>query len=274
MDWYIMDITIENLIKIENPEDYKIHFAVWNGSEHPLDVFVRSRDEWQGWNSWRSEKRDRFSRKYIFSMIRYHQHDKWLFGGIFEVKARHKASYTVELLEKGQEFIGRLLVHYQSPGTPTSVYNFEKHYEKLIVSQIFDRPYSGEHFCGYENINHDFHILETIFKTNKIDWKAALEHVKGVYLIVDKKNGKMYVGSAHGDSGIWSRWREYIDTGHGGNKNLMEIIAKESFDYARNNFKFSLLEYYSMKTDDKVIIDREQYWKNVFLSGAFGYNEN
>jgi hypothetical protein len=30
-----------------------------------------------------------------------------------------------------------------------------------------------------------------------------LENVKGVYLIVDKSNGKMYVGSAYGDTGIW-----------------------------------------------------------------------
>jgi len=269
-----MDITIDSLFRIENPEAYKIHFAVWDGSKHPLDVFVRSRDEWQGWNSWRSEKINRFSRKYIFSMIRFHQQDKWLFGGIFEVKARHKASYTVELLEKGHEYIGRLLVQHQSPGTPMSVYYFENHYEKMIVSQIFDKPYSGESFCGHENINHDFHILETIIKTAKNDWKTALEYIKGVYLIVDKNNGKMYVGSAYGDSGIWSRWGEYIDTGHGGNKDLMEIIAKEGFDYARNNFKFSLLDYYFMKTDDQVIIDREQYWKNVLLPGTFGYNKN
>ena len=30
-----------------------------------------------------------------------------------------------------------------------------------------------------------------------------------------------------------------------------------------------------MKTDDKVIIEREGYWKGVFLSrGKFGYNGN
>jgi hypothetical protein len=30
-----------------------------------------------------------------------------------------------------------------------------------------------------------------------------------------------------------------------------------------------------MKVDDKVIIERESYWKEVFLSrGQFGYNKN
>ena len=257
--------------------EYKIHFAVFS-DDHPLDVFVRSRDEWQNdWNNWRGENgKDDFNRKYIFSLMRfYHQPDKWLFGGIFEVKTRPKgAYYTTELLEKGQEYIGRLLVHHPGPGVPGRAFTTEKYYADLIVSQIFNKPYSGESFCGYEDINHDFKILESIFKNDINNWKAALEHVKGVYLIIDKSNGKMYVGSAHGDSGIWSRWGEYIDNGHGGNKELMDIIAKEDIDYARNNFKFSLLEYCPMKTDEKVIIKREQYWKDVLLSGKYGYNKN
>jgi len=270
----IMDITVDSLFRIENPEDYKIHFAVYS-DEQPLDVFVRSRDEWQGWNSWRGNNRDDFSRKYIFSLIRfYHQPDKWLFGGIFEVKAKNKDSYEIELLEKGKEFIGRLLVHYPGPYSRGRAFYLEKHYTKLIVSQIFNKPYSGENFCGYENIDHSFDILENIFKTNKSDWKAALENVKGVYLIVDKSNGKMYVGSAYGESGIWSRWSCYIGTGHGWNDELTKLVVKEGFDYARQNLKFSLLEYRAMKTDDQVIIDREQYWKNVLLSGTYGYNKN
>ena len=271
-----MDIKINSLFRIENLDDYKIHFAVWNREENPLDVFVRSRDEWQGWNSYREKNgKDDFSRKYIFSLIRfYHQPDKWLFGGIFEVKTRQKgAYYTTELLENGQEYIGRLLVHHPGPRVPGRAFTTERYYADLIVSQIFDKPYSGETFCGYENIKHDFNILESIFKTNKIDWKAALENVKGVYLIIDKSNGKMYIGSAYGESGIWSRWACYIGTGHGWNDELTKLIDKEGFDYARKNFKFSLLEYRSMKTDDKVIINREQYWKNILLSVTYGYNK-
>jgi hypothetical protein len=39
--------------------------------------------------------------------------------------------------------------------------------------------------------------LLKIDKQGKADWKAALENVKGVYLIVDRSHGKMYVGSAY-----------------------------------------------------------------------------
>lgn len=270
-----MDIKVDSLFEIEKQDDYKIHFAVWDGATKPLDVFVESKDEWHNWNSWRG-KNNRFSRKYIFSLMRfYHQPDKWLFGGIFEVKTRQKgAHYNTELLDKGREYIGRLLVHHHGPGVPGSAFYLERYYSQLTVSQIFDKPYSGEKFCGYENIDHDFHILETIFKTGKNDWKAALENIKGVYVIVDKNNGKMYVGSAYGESGIWSRWACYIGTGHGWNDELTIIIDSEGIDYARKNFKFTLLEYRAMKTDDKVIIEREQYWKRVLLSGTYGYNKN
>ncbi|MFZ3123233.1 MAG: GIY-YIG nuclease family protein [Thermodesulfovibrionales bacterium] len=269
-----MDIKLQNLLKIDPLEEYKIHFAVWNGDEQPLDVFVRDRNEWKGWNSWRN-KRDDFSRRYIFSLIRfYHQPDKWLFGGIFEVTARNKDANTVELAQQYSEYIGRLLIHYPGPGVRGRAFYLENHYSNLIVSQVFEKPYSGEAFCGYENIEHGFSQLESIFKQGKQDWKAALENVKGVYLIVDKKNGKKYVGSAYGDSGIWSRWSCYIGTGHGWNDALTKLIKDYGIQYARDNFQFSILEYRSMKTDDQVIIDREQYWKRVLLAGSFGYNKN
>ena len=92
-----MDIKVENLLIIDDVRKYKIHFAVWNRVEQPLDVFVRDREEWKGWNSWRGN-RDDYSREYIFSLIRYYpQPDKWLFGGIFKVVERKQDSYVVNL---------------------------------------------------------------------------------------------------------------------------------------------------------------------------------
>jgi hypothetical protein len=270
-----MDIKVSSLINISNLTDYKIHFAVWSGENQPLDVFVRDWDEWEGWNSWRGNRED-FPRRYIFSLIRFYPlgDDKWLFGGIFEVLSRNENANVVGLMDIGQEYVGRLLIHHPGPGTRGRAFYLEKHYENLIVSQILDRPYSGEHFCGYDNINHDFAILEIIIKSKRHDWKAALQNIKGVYLIVDKCNGKMYVGSAYGDSGIWSRWACYIGTGHGWNDEMVKLINEKGIEYARQNFKFSLLEFRSMNTDDNIIIEREQYWKRILLTGNFGYNKN
>ncbi len=144
----------------------------------------------------------------------------------------------------------------------------------MKVSEILKQPYSGEQFPGYENINHDFDVLIPIFTNEHPGWKTALEHVKGIYVITDNFNGKKYVGSAYGVSGIWSRWSCYIGTGHGWNDELIQLIKKEGYDYAKDHFTLSLLEYRPMKVDDKVIFEREKYWKKVFLSkGTFGYNK-
>lgn len=273
-----MNIKLSDLIPIDNIQDYKMHLACWNRENHPLDVFVRSKEEWEGWNTWRSQ-RDDFNRDYIFSLIDFYpEPETWLFGGIYKVLSRgtknYSHSYTVELDITAQQFIGRLKVRFKRPARAKSVC-MESYYDQITVSEILKDCYTGEEFCGYENINHDFHLLESIYKTNKPDWKAALINVKGVYLITDKSNGKRYVGSAYGDSGVWSRWACYIGTGHGWTDELTRLIKKEGIRYARENFSFALLEYRSMKTDDKTIRERESYWKEVLQTrGSYGYNKN
>jgi GIY-YIG catalytic domain len=267
-----MDIAVSNLMPIANSNEYKIHFAVWNGEEQPLDVFVRDPEEWAGWNRWRGS-RDDFSRRFIFSLIRYyHQPDQWLFGGIFEVIERQADGYNIALLDLHREYIGRLLIQYAGPGARGRAFYFENHFPALRVAQILPTRFEGEAFCGYENVEHSFVQLEAIIKQHKMDWKSALENVKGVYLITDRSNGKMYVGSAYGDAGVWSRWTCYISTGHGWNDQLTKLIASKGIEYARKNFYLSILEFRSLRTDDQVIIDREQYWKRVLQTCEFGYN--
>ncbi len=271
-----MSINLSSILPIENLKEYKLHLACWNGKDHPLDVFIRSREEWKGWNTWGGNK-DYFNRDYIFALIEF-EPDIWLFGGIYKILSRHyknnQHSYEGELLKDSQELIGRLKVSLKRPGR-IKAFKLENFYNDIIVSEILKECYTGENFCGYENINHPFYRLEMIFRNNKQDRRAALKNVKGVYLITDTSNGKRYVGSAYGDSGIWSRWACYMGTGHGWNDELTKLINKEGIEYAKDNFKFAILEYRSMKTDDKVIIKRENYWKNVLLSvGQFGYNKN
>ena len=86
-----------------DPMQHKVHFAVWNQIEHPVDVLTTDPQEWQGWNSWRSVKND-FNREFIFSMAAdKHDPTLWLFGGVWEVLERGSAqqarSYTVALRE-------------------------------------------------------------------------------------------------------------------------------------------------------------------------------
>jgi len=63
-------IVSKDIVNIESPQCYKVYLANWNGHNQPLDVFVRDRNKWKEWNSWRGEKND-FNREYIFSIIDY-----------------------------------------------------------------------------------------------------------------------------------------------------------------------------------------------------------
>lgn len=118
-------------------------------------------------------------------------------------------------------------------------------------------------------------MLETIIGNERMDWKSALQNVKGVYVIADKKTGKKYVGSAYGEKGIWARWSTYMQTGHGSNIELKDLVQGGGRNYARDNFRITLIECWPFKTDDSAIISRENFWKEALLTrGKHGYNKN
>ena len=274
-----MSIMLSDVLPIQNPENYKVHVASWNREIHPLDVFVSDREEWLGWNEWKFNNRNDFNQQFIFSLIDFYpERDIWLFGGVFEVMEQLEINgsgrgYIVNLTDQFEPFIGRLKFKWER-GRDRARGKLPEFLNTVTVSEILTEEYKGEAFSDYENINHDFNILESIFRSSKPDWHAALTSVKGVYMIVDKSNGKKYVGSAYGELGIWSRWSCYMDTGHGYNDELTNIIEEKGRPYAQRNFRFCLLEHRQLKTDDQTIIDRENWWKKALLSREFGYNNN
>jgi hypothetical protein len=269
-------LTLSSIFEITDPKAYKVHAARWNGTDQPLDVFVRDRDEWISWNSWRSVK-DEFNRDFILSLVHFYpERDSWLFGGIFRVLERVGTGdwgYRVEICDRGKELVGRLkLIGSVSRGRSFLLPTIE---ERLTVSEILKEPYGGLAFPGYQNTSLDFASLEAIFRNERADWKTALQHVKGVYVIADKSNGRKYVGSAYGDTGIWSRWHEYIATGHGWNKELVGLAPTTGPEYARSNFRMTLIECWPFQTVDTIIRAREGFWKEALLTrGAHGYNAN
>ena len=269
-----MAIMLSDIWRIDIPTDYKVHFARWNGHAQPLEVFVRNKEEWQGWQEYWPGRND-FNRPYIFSLMQfYHETDAWLFGGIYRVLERNEDSYQVELTEECSGFIGRLKIYSPYRGRTTRA-NFENHYANFETLEILREPYTGRHFPGYEDIDLSFEELETLTRNDRPDWKAALENVKGVYLISDVKTGKRYVGSAYGDQGIWSRWCAYIASGHGGNVELRALASDPRLEYCRTNFRFALLEHRPARTPDETILAREAFWKRIlFTRGEQGLNRN
>jgi hypothetical protein len=267
-------IRLADIWPIAAPETYKLHFARWDQVNQPLEVWARSRDEWKGWQEYRPA-RDDFNRPLIFALIQfYHEPDTWLFGGVFRVLNLFPDRYAVELTREGEGFIGRLKLGSPYRNRTTRV-NFENHYADFTVQEILREPYSGRAFPGFEDIDLGFEELEALVRNARPDWRAALESVKGIYLITDVKTGKRYVGSASGDHGICSRWCDYVASGHGGNAELRALVTDPSFDYCRTAFRFALLEHRPTRTPDELILAREAFWKRVLLTrGGEGLNRN
>ncbi len=270
-------IRLNDIWTIEHPERYKVHFARTNYWDHPLDVFARDRDEWQGWQEYRP-KRDMFSRDFIFSLMQfYHETNAWLFGGIYKVIGRLPDRYEVQLVEDGQGFIGRLKLNLEYKDMSGRV-NFEKHYSDFKVLEILKEPYSGNFFLGYENIDISFNELETIVNNQRDDWRITLQSVSGIYVVTDTKANLRYVGSAYGEEGVWSRWAQYANTGHGNNVEFqthLENQDEETIEYCRKHLKFGLLEHRPSRTPEEVIIQRESYWKDLLQTRRpHGLNRN
>ncbi|MCG5432422.1 GIY-YIG nuclease family protein [Mycobacterium sp. MYCO198283] len=271
-------IPLRDLLGGLDPKLCKLHCAVWNGEDHPIDVLARDWNEWVQWSRWRGV-RDDFNRQFIFTVARDRSNAaRWLFGGVFEVLTRHNVpnahSYDIQLRNDLMgAFVKRLWVTFRPPGRATRL-NFETHLDQIGVLSVLEQPYAGEPFPGHGRINHTFRELETAVKQEWTDWRGALQHMKGVYVIHDQATGMAYVGSAYGDTGIWSRLKQYVEQLHGGNVALKELVGSEGADYARTNLRFALLEFWSMRTDDDYVLNRESYWKDVLLTRKFGLNKN
>lgn len=269
-----MTIRLHDIWPISTPRFYKLHFARWNQENEPLEVWVRDKKEWQGWQEYHPAT-NAFNRPSIFTLIRfYHEPDTWLYGGVFRVLARRPNLYEVELTDEGAGFVGRLKLHSAYRDRATRV-NFENHYPGFEVAEILREPYSGRAFPGLESIDLSFEELEALVRNSRADWRGALSSVKGIYLISDITTGRRYVGAAYGEQGVWGRWANYATTGHGGNAELRALVSAPTLEYCRKAFRFALLEHRSAATPDEVILDREGFWKQILLSrGVHGLNRN
>lgn len=128
-------------------------------------------------------------------------------------------------------------------------------------------------FSRFEDVLLDYNQLSHIFETNNIEWKSKLESCNCIYLILDKSNGKQYVGSTYNKQGIWGRWAQYAATGHGGDKDLKPLLEADP-NYARKNFQWCILETLPLKILEEHAIDRESLYKRKLGTRDFGYNNN
>ena len=128
-------------------------------------------------------------------------------------------------------------------------------------------------FPGYHRFCVSKERLDLIVSREVASWRGALSAVAGVYVITDTNNGKLYVGSATGEGGIWSRRCAYSQSGHGGNAELRAVLKANGPRYA-SNFQFAVLEIADTHASTEEVLARESYWKDVFKCREHGYNAN
>ena len=266
----------------ENQNEFKVHCATPNGENNPLSIWLSGQNNFTKDQNIQTKKN--FERKYILSFCEINKNGEWLFVGIYKssgvkeiIKDKNTGKelniYDTELIEEGKEFIGKLVVGFdlkeESPSAARQRYRYlESLLDKMEVLELKREKVKVE-FPGYDNVNVTWRELKSLIETPA--WKTALENQKAVYLIVDTKTGKKYVGSAYGNNMLLGRWRNYIANGHGGNKLLKPL----DFEYIKENFKYSILEIFKSSIDDEIIINRESFWKEVLLTRTeFGYNDN
>jgi len=211
----------------------------------------------------RISKQENFKCDFVVSLISL-EGEKWLFVGVYKILGVTKGSnpsflYKTELLPNQDDLIGRVIVHYKRTGRASYIWGY-KYGKNLEVVEVKPTRISIGEFPGFNKVKLSHNQLKIIISQQEPVWKSILSNVKGIYLISDTISGKLYVGSATGEDGLWQRWESYAKTGHGGNTELKSLIRDKGLEYL-NNFQYTILEITDFHSTDEFIIDRESHWK-------------
>ncbi|TXH59072.1 MAG: GIY-YIG nuclease family protein [Bacteroidia bacterium] len=268
-------IKLNDILKLDDVSNVKIRFnLMFEQNWNPIELFkngdISTMLKGQYWNY--TKKKSYKAGQITIGLVKIKPNeDLWLLFHIGKVtkdlNILNGIGYEYQSVAEYEKYVGRLVIKFKNKAQ-TMIRNAHSVIEDCYVSQILPEIFDNDLFPGYENINISWSEMKRILE--KENWKTALQNQKGVYLLTDQSNGKMYVGSAYGDDMILGRWKSYISTGHGGNAALKKL----SFHHIKQHFKYSILDIYKSTTDDQKIIDREGWWKLVLQTRQFGYNEN
>jgi hypothetical protein len=268
-------IKLNDILKLDDLDKVKIRFNImFDGNWNPIEVFKNNEiDTLLDGHYWNYNKNKSYKPGQItIGFIRINNNDNlWLLFHIGKItkdlNILNGVGYEYETLNEYEKYFGRLIVRFKNK-SQNMVRKAMSVINDCEIAQILPDVFDNDVFPGYDKVNISWDELSRVIE--KETWKTALRNQKGVYLITDNSNGKKYVGSAYGEEMILNRWKSYVKTGNGGNKELKEL----EFNYIKDNFRYSILDIFKSTTDEKVIIERESWWKETLLSRRFGYNAN
>jgi hypothetical protein len=267
-------ILLSEILNFDDSNNVKIRFnLMFEGNWNPTDFFKNADSETmlkgQYWNYKKSKSYKQG--QITIGFLRLPQRDLWLLFHVGRVtKDLNKldgVGYEYEVLTEYEKYFGRLIVKYKN-NSQTMIRLATSVIKDCEVTQLLPDSFDNDIFPGYDKVRLSWGELKRVIE--KEGWKTALQNQKGVYLITDTSNGKMYVGSAYGENMLLGRWTSYVRTGHGDNVELKMI----QIDHIQKNFEYSILDIFKSTIDDKTVIDREVWWKNILKTREFGYNRN
>lgn len=282
-------IKFSDFMPVDFPDKTKVKFNM-NAGNTALRAWDYLLDDAPEWIAMNAHKRKQANNNlnhadYLLAFAQYYPYGPqyYIFGGMYRVEkilpeVFDAVGYKLTLLPDYVDYRKRLIIRLEKP-IGRDIYN--KPYQSVQrdfdpeVYELAPATKLGA-FPGYSKVLLSHKDLQTIIKLDAPEWKNALSSVKGVYCITDRSTGQRYIGSATGDiAGIWQRWSSYADVTNltGGNK-AFEELKNNGADYIVENFSYSILEIFDMRTKREDIIQRESYWKRVFQTIKYGMNNN
>ena len=284
-----MEIFLNEIFNIVANEYKNWTICLNNANEEGVYSFEENESRLLEHISWKKHRNSTTSfrninTRYCLQFIRLDRdkkYNQWLFLGAFEICGvisfddGHQV-YDLKKMDLFNQYSERLIIEYSKKQGPKQAKIGIENIETIKVVSILEKKYvkTSQSFEGYHKVSLPFLELKKIIMSNVDNWRILLENVNCIYSIVDETNGKIYIGSTYNKNGTWSRWSEYVYTnGHGNDCELKQLVESQP-DYAKN-FRFSIIEVFLNKDDTSpYILERERYWKEVFRSKIFGYNDN
>jgi hypothetical protein len=268
-------ILLNEILNIENLDNVKVRFNIMvDDNWSPIELFKNNdiesllRGQYWNYNKNKSYKNGQIT----IGLILLNKKDNlWLLFHVGKITKDlnifNGIGYEYETLSNYEKYFGRLVIKFKNK-SQNMIRKAKSVISDCEVEQILPNIFNNDIFPGYDNVNISWEELSNII--SKENWKTALQNQKGVYLITDISNGKMYVGSAYGENMILGRWESYVKTYHGGNVGLKKL----NNDHIKQNFRYSILDIFKSTAEDRLVIARENWWKSVLHTRKFGYNEN
>lgn len=167
--------------------------------------------------------------------------------------------FDLELTDIYSDWKGKLIVTWPGPEIAWARWADQN---EFVVKAILDESILVKQMPEWNN------FLLTWDELNHLpnSWVHAMRQWRGVYFILDGTDGKGYVGSACGEQNLYGRWKNYAESGDGGNKLLRER--------APDKFRFSILQLVSPSDTKGDVTQLENNWKDRLHTREFGLNAN